>query len=183
MFAGAVVLVGLLSNVVGFNSVVGVNLDLIAAFIIANRIETNITEEIKNVDHILIHYEPTQKENLIYAIPIEDTEGKRISEHFGEALHFILVTVRAKDKRFVTQEIIENPFTHVERGKGILVAEFLVNRDVDVVITKETFEGKGPAYVFSDAAVEVLIAGEDEVKKTLSSIGVSFENTAAEGKN
>jgi len=254
MFTGAVVLVGLLSNVVGFN------LDRIAAFIIAifiawaggeilldairvlldasldyetlsqaekiissepqvaqiknltgrnsgrykfieadivlkthnldkahfiaNRVETSIKEEIKNVDHVLIHYEPTQKDNLIYAMPIADAEGGRISEHFGEALHFILVTVRAKDKRFVTQEIIENPFTHVERGKGILVAEFLIRRAVDVVITKESFEGKGPAYVFSDSAVEVLQAENDDVRETLFSIGVVFENTEEdEGKN
>jgi len=253
MFAGAVVLVGLLSNLVGFN------LDRIAAFIIAifiawaggeillnairvlldasldyetlsqtekiinsepqvaeiknltgrnsgrykfieadivlkthdfdkahfvaNRIETNIKEEIKNVDHVLIHYEPTQKENFIYAMPIEDAEGRRISAHFGEALHFILVTVRAKDKTFVSQEIIENPFTHVERGKGILVAEFLIKRAIDVVITKESFEGKGPAYVFSDSAVEVLQAEDDEVKRTLESLGVVFANTEEDGKN
>ena len=247
MFAGAVVLVGLLSNVVGFN------LDRIAAFIIAifiawsggeilldairvlldasldyetlsqtekiisgesqvaeiknltgrnsgrykfieadivlkthdfdkahfvaNRIETNIKEAIKNVDHVLIHYEPTQKENLIYAMPIEDAEGERLSKHFGEAQHFILVTVRARDKNFVSQEIIENPFTHIERGKGILVAEFLIKRGVDVVITREPFEGKGPTYVFSDAAAEVLLAESDDVKKTLESAGVIFENT------
>lgn len=156
--------------------------DFDKAHFVANRIETNIKDEIKNVDHVLIHYEPTQKENLIYAMPIKNADGERISEHFGEALHFILVTVRAKDKTFVSQEIIENPFMHIERGKGILVAEFLIKRAVDVVITKESFEGKGPAYVFSDSAVEVLLAEDDEVKRTLESLGVVFANTEEEGK-
>jgi cation diffusion facilitator family transporter len=156
--------------------------DFDKAHFIANRIETNIKEEIKNVDHVLIHYEPTQKENLIYAMPLEDIEGQRISEHFGEAQHFILITVRAKDKTFISEEIIENPFTHVERGKGILVAEFLIKRAVDVIITKEPFEGKGPSYVFSDAAVEVLLAENDEVKTTLESAGIIFENTLVNDK-
>ena len=52
-----------------------------------------------------------------------------------------------------------------------------------MVITQEPFEGKGPAYVFSDAAVAVLQAEDDEVKKALYSVGVVFENAEAEDKN
>jgi predicted Fe-Mo cluster-binding NifX family protein len=43
--------------------------------------------------------------------------------------------------------------------KGIRVAEFLVERGVDVVYVEEHFEGKGPEYVFSNVEVEVRITG------------------------
>ncbi len=38
--------------------------DLNRAHFIADRIETNIKSQIKNVDRVLIHYEPSKKENL-----------------------------------------------------------------------------------------------------------------------
>jgi len=157
--------------------------DLDKAHFIASRIEEKIKEQIRNVDRALIHYEPIKKENLIYALPLEDIHQQRISPHFGKASHFALVTVRVKDKKAVKQEIIANPFTQVEHGKGILVAEYLNKHSIDVLLVKETFEGKGPAYVFSDAAVEVLLTEEETVKKALKKLGILFEEVETGSKN
>ena len=49
----------------------------------------------------------------------------------------------------------KNPFSTVERGKGIQVAEWLVAQKVDVVLSRETLQGKGPAYVLRDAGIEL----------------------------
>lgn len=148
--------------------------DLNRAHFIADRIETNIKSQIKNVDRVLIHYEPTKKENFIYAVPLEYANQQRISRHFGEAPYFGLITVRIKDKKAIEQKVIANPFTQVDHGKGILAAEFLNKHLVDVVITKESFEGKGPYYVFSNAAVDNLITDQGTVEKALESIGIFF---------
>ncbi len=148
--------------------------DLNRAHFIADRIETNIKSQIKNVDRVLIHYEPTKKENFIYAVPLEYANQQRISRHFGEAPYFGLITVRIKDKKAIEQKVIANPFTQVDHGKGILAAEFLNKHLVDVVITKESFEGKGPYYVFSSAAVDNLITDQGTVEKALESIGIFF---------
>jgi predicted Fe-Mo cluster-binding NifX family protein len=43
----------------------------------------------------------------------------------------------------------------VEKGKGIRLAELLVEKGIDTLYLKEDFEGKGPEYVFSDAEVDV----------------------------
>jgi predicted Fe-Mo cluster-binding NifX family protein len=144
------------------------------AHFIANRIEANIKRQIKNVDRVLIHYEPSKKENFIYAVPLEYANQQRISRHFGEAPYFGLITVRITDKKAIDQKIIVNPFTQVEHGKGILVAEFLSKHQIDVIITKESFEGKGPYYVFSNAAVDNLLTEEETVEKALESIGIFF---------
>lgn len=148
--------------------------DLNRAHFIADRIETNIKSQIKNVDRVLIHYEPSKKENFIYAVPLEYANQQRISRHFGEAPYFGLITVRIKDKKAIEQKVIANPFTQVDHGKGILAAEFLNKHLVDVVITKESFEGKGPYYVFSNAAVDNLITDQGTVEKALESLGIFF---------
>ena len=145
------------------------------AFFIANRIEENIRKQIKNVDRVLIYYEPTQKENLIYAVPLKDAKKQDISDHFGEAPFFGLVTVTIKNKKAIEQKIIENPFTQVKAGKGILVAEFLNKHSIDVIITRKTFDGKGPFYVFANSAVENLITEKKSLKNALESLGIFFQ--------
>jgi cation diffusion facilitator family transporter len=148
--------------------------DLNRAHFIADRIEANIKSQIKNVDRVLIHYEPSKKQNFIYAVPLEYANQQRISRHFGEAPYFGLITVRIKDKKAIEQKVVANPFTKADRGKGILAAELLNKHLVDVVITKESFEGKGPYYVFSNAAVDNLITDQGTVEKALESLGIFF---------
>jgi predicted Fe-Mo cluster-binding NifX family protein len=63
--------------------------------------------------------------------------------------------VRLSDREVVSTETVENPFSGAEKGKGLRLAEFLVEKGVDVLYTREPFEGKGPRYVFSDAGTEV----------------------------
>jgi cation diffusion facilitator family transporter len=87
--------------------------DLDKANFIAHRIEANIKKQITNVDRALIHFEPTQKEALIYALPLKGAKQTQISPHFGEAPYFSLIKVRVKDKKAIEQKIIENPFTQV----------------------------------------------------------------------
>ena len=149
--------------------------DLDKANFIAHRIEANIKKQITNVDRALIHFEPTQKETLIYALPLKGANQTQISPHFGEAPYFALIKVRVKDNKAIEQNIIENPFTQVEHGKGILVAELLSKYSIDAVITKESFESKGPFYVFSNAAVENLQSEREKIEEALEDIGIYFD--------
>jgi len=143
-----------------------------AAFI-ANRIAASISGQIKNVDRVLIHYEPIRKETLVYALPLQDAQQQRISDHFGEAPCFVLITVGIQDRKPVGREILANPFTHVKHGKGIRVAEFLIQHAVDAVITRESFAGKGPFYVFSNAAVDSFQTQADTPEKALVELGLA----------
>ena len=118
------------------------------------RIEERIRRAVPYVDRVLIHVEPMERTHLRYAIPLKDTAGT-LSEHFGEAPYFALVTVRLADGAIEEQQIVANPHRTVEKAKGIKVAEWLVAQKVDVVLMKEDLRGKGPAYVFGNAGVEV----------------------------
>jgi cation diffusion facilitator family transporter len=126
------------------------------------RIETQIREAVPYVDRVLIHAEPMERTHLRYAVPLNDPGGT-LSEHFGEAPYFGLVTLRLAqdgalrlaDGAIEQQQVIANPHTEVERAKGIRVAEWLVAQKVDVVLLRQSLRGKGPTYVFGDAGVEM----------------------------
>ena len=147
------------------------NLD--KAHIIADKIEENIRKEVRNIDQVLIHYEPMRKEEIVYAIPLmEDNES--ISPHFGEAPWFMFIIFKNGQKTANRVKVIQNPCIKEEKGKGILAAEFLLQNSIDVVIVKKDFSGKGPAYVFSDANVEVILTEEEKPVLSIEKLGLTY---------
>jgi predicted Fe-Mo cluster-binding NifX family protein len=118
------------------------------------RIEQAIRAHVPHVERVRIHYEPQTRTHVRYAVPLADAAGT-VSQHFGEAPYFALVTVRTADGQVERQEVLGNPHQDVEKAKGIRVAEWLVGLKADVVLLREEVSGKGPAYVFADAGVVI----------------------------
>ncbi len=143
------------------------------AKLIADKIEKNIKESIKNIDQILIHYEPLLKKEIIYAFPLADDQAA-MSPHFGEAPYFMLSTFDLRNHVAVKTRIIDNPFSMSEKSKGIHAAELLVKETVDFVCVKKDFDGKGPSYVFSDANVEVIVIEAETPKDAMEKLGLSL---------
>ncbi|KPK36264.1 MAG: hypothetical protein AMK70_02945 [Nitrospira bacterium SG8_35_1] len=124
------------------------------AHLIANNIEMEIKRHIPFVEKFIIHYEPERKDYQRFAVPLATRDGE-ISEHFGGAPFIALWDERLPDKTILSRKVLDNPFSEMEKGKGIKLAELLVEQEIDILYTKEDFEGKGPHYVLSDAEVEV----------------------------
>jgi len=144
--------------------------DLEKAHAATQRIEREIRQAVPHVDRVLIHAEPLERTHLRYAVPLADLQGT-ISEHFGEAPYFALVALRLADGQVEQQQIVANPHTAVPKAKGIRVAEWLVAQKVDVVLLKDSLQGKGPTYVFGEAGVEMKsteAATLDDVLTTLT---------------
>lgn len=120
---------------------------------IADAMEQKIKDHIPCVERVMIHYEPEEKAYRRYAVPLSNREGD-ISEHFAKA-PFIALWDKRLDGTVSTPEVLENPFLNLEKGKGIQLAELLVEKGVDILYTKEDFKGKGPEHVLSGAEVEV----------------------------
>ena len=107
------------------------------------------------------------KEVIIYAVPLANKEGE-ISPHFGRASFIAFIALWDKnvsDDVIVNEEVIENPFLKLEKGKGIKVAELLVDKEIDIIYIRESFSGKGPEHVFSDAGVEVMETDSKELNQ------------------
>jgi cation diffusion facilitator family transporter len=131
------------------------------------RMEAEIREAVPHVDRVLIHAEPVERTHLRYAAPLADPAGA-LSEHFGEAPYFGLVTMRLADWAVEEQEVLSNPYQLVEKAKGIKVAEWLVGLNVDLVLIKESLRGKGPVYVFGNAGVEMQETGAPTLSEALA---------------
>ena len=121
---------------------------------VTRRVEAQIREAVPYIERVLIHAEPMQRIYLRYAVPLADPGGA-ISPHFGEAPFFALVRVRLTDGSIEEQQIVANPHLAEEKAKGIHVAEWLIGQKTDVVLLKESLQGKGPVYAFGDAGVEM----------------------------
>ena len=150
------------------NIVVKAN-NLEKAHAISQKIEKEIRRQVSHVDHILIHYEPQQKETTVYAVPLKK-DKQSLSEHFGSSPYFYFATIREKDGIALSEGFHRNPFTEEEKGKGLKVSQWLVEKGIDSVYSPKEFEGKGPGFVFSDADVQVIFA----TGKTLEEIQQSF---------
>lgn len=124
------------------------------AHAVGQRIERAIRDQVPHVERVLVHYEPQTRTHLRYAAPLADGNGT-LSKHFGEAPFFGLVTMHVADRRIERQEMLSNPHQEEEKAKGIRVAEWLVDLNTDVVLLREEVHGRGPAYVFADAGVEM----------------------------
>lgn len=121
---------------------------------VTRRVERRIREEVPYVDRVLIHAEPVRRTHCKYAVPLADTSGA-VSEHYGDAPYFALVTVRLSDGTVEEQQIVSNPYLAEEKAKGIRVAEWLLGYKVDVVLSRADVQGRGPVYVLGNAGVEL----------------------------
>ncbi len=122
---------------------------------LSEKIEKAILKSIPHVDKVTIHYEPLEKDFLIYAVPVEDDKHS-LSEHLGSAPYFYVIRMSGKERIIQEEKILPNPYLTEEKGKGIKVSEWLLQNEVDAVLTRKTLDGKGPFYVFSSAEVDVI---------------------------
>ena len=143
--------------------------DLQKAHRISENIESNIRSQVPHVERVVIHYEPQAREYMRIAVPLSDVGGT-VSSHFGDSPFFAIVLVRLSDNHIEKQEIIANPYTSVEKGKGIRVAEWLVGKKVDEVAMTEESKHKGPGYVFSNAGVTIHAVSAKDMEEAIASI-------------
>ena len=76
---------------------------------------------------------------MIVALPsIKTSRGTYLSPHFGKARLFTLAEVSNGSYRIIN--VVENPFSSHEHGRGEAVIDFLVSQGVEAVVSL----GMGP---------------------------------------
>ena len=138
---------------------------------ISQKIETEIVELVRNVDRVLIHYEPEKKETRVCAFPLQE-DKESLSEHFGEAPYFHIVTIREKDFFVIEERTLANPWKEEEKGKGLKVSKWLLQQSVDTLYTLRSLDGKGPGYVLSDGDVNTVITKANRLTEVLEEVGI-----------
>lgn len=85
-----------------------------------------------------------------------------------------MITFKNGEQEASKIEIVENPYSLTEKSKGILTAEFLIGKMIDGILIKKDFENRGPAYVFSDAGIKVILTEEKIPGAALKKINLSL---------
>ena len=130
-------------------------------------ITSEIRQKISHIDRIVLHYEPSKRPTFLVATTLSDTTHWKVSKHFGEAPYIGWIEIHTKKNHIIRMQITNNPFTHIERGKGIKLAEHLVRHGADLVLVRQSFHGKGPEYVFNSRDVKVLQIEEESIDERL----------------
>ncbi len=143
--------------------------DLHKAHTISKRIESSIRHQVPHVESVIIHYEPQTQEYIRIAVPLSDKDGK-LSGHLGDSSHFAILLLRAEDQQIIEQEVVKNPYRDLVKGKGIRVAEWLVEKNIDQIALTEEIKNKGPGYVFTNAGVKIHVIHETSLEKAISFI-------------
>lgn len=143
--------------------------DLEKAHRISEEIEEAIRREVPHVKRVFIHVEPPKRESLLVAMPLAAAAGT-LCIHFGEAPFYGFARVKVKTGEIERCEVVANPFASIPKGKGVRVAEWLVDHKVHVVLVKEALKGKGPGYVLENAGVEVRVTDVDMMSDAVDSV-------------
>ena len=131
--------------------------DLRRAHELTEKIEKAVQEAVPHVEKIFIHYEPEEKgELLLWGVPLDDGKGT-ISSYFGKAPFVALLFFEPSTMKLIDFQIKKNPFHSLDRGKGVKLAEFLLEEGVDRVLVKESIDDKGPGYLLKSNGVAVQV--------------------------
>ena len=124
---------------------------------VTQQLESSLKEKISQLDSIMISVEPVMKTRfkVAIAVPSLDTNiDETPAEHFGMAPAFLIADIDITNQTIISTQIVENPHRLVERKRGILSAEFLVNEGIDVLSIKDpTTFGVGPKAILRDNSI------------------------------
>jgi len=126
---------------------------------ISQRVEKRIKENIREMDSVTIHIEPSKRTLERLAIPVRDNQGLESDthHHFGGAPYYILLDM--KQGELNGWQVDKNPAATLDRKKGIETAHFLLDNNVNVLLTKEI--GEGPFHLLRDALIEIYHLPQD----------------------
>ncbi len=143
--------------------------DLNLAHGIVSEIENEIKSEIPHVERVLIHFEPEQHELVRVAVPLTDNNSI-IALDFGKAMYFGVYEIHVKDSVILRQEIQENPFQTIHKGRGLKIAAWLIDQRVDIVVSREDLSHKGSGFALTASGVKIIKINHDNLNSALPEI-------------
>ena len=136
---------------------------------VAEELKQRIRSRLEHVDHVQVHYAPQRKETLVLAMPLA-ADRRTLSRHFGEAPWFRLVTLDPQTGEIRADHFLRNPHEHLEKAKGIKVAGWLLEQELDMIVVLQDLGGKGPGFVLGNAEVATRLAETEEAEVVLAEI-------------
>lgn len=105
-----------------------------------HELESRLKKEILQLDSIMISVEPIVKTRMVVAIAVPSLDTSvdgSPAEHFGIAPAFLITEVDIPNQTVISNQVVENPHWKTDRKRGILAAEFLAKKGLDVLAIKD----------------------------------------------
>jgi len=135
------------------------DVDLKKVEMLSDEIKSAVKKEVNNLEHVVVNAKPGKMAIVKVAVPAVAQDGLRskLSHHLGKAPYFIIIEM--ENDKIKNWDVIKNPAATLEKKKGVKTAEFLISRDVNVLIILDI--GDGPFHVLRDNFVKILQMPED----------------------
>ncbi len=132
--------------------------DLEKAHNIIHEVEAKVRRDIPFIEKIIIHFEPEERENTYYAIPVED---EKVCSRFGECPQ--LLFIRKSENGWNVEGKSDNPVRNRKTGRCVELVEFLARKGVDCVAVNSLPIGKGVIYALSHYGIGMKLIPEDNL--------------------
>ena len=111
--------------------------DVDRAHEIANKMEAKLEHKIERLDSFTTHIEPYETPKKRIAIPVIEDKGldSQLSEHFGRAPYFLIVSVDKEKDKIENHEILNNKFEDKDIRAGLNAAHLIIDEKIDDLIT------------------------------------------------
>ena len=100
------------------------------------------------MERILLDVAPQSTTTTRVAVPLSERVGV-VSDPFGTAPWFAFVDLRRDRGEIMRQFVDRNPFATEPRGRGLRVAEWLLERQTDLLVTRDDIRDKGPGHALA----------------------------------
>ena len=148
--------------------------DLERASALARDLERKLREQIPFLERARVEVRPARKDVVRVAIPL-DLDRQQINAHYGTAGHFVLADSSRGTGDVTARNVVKNPFASGPKGRGLQVARWLLEHEVDALVTRDDISGKGPGHALGEAGVVVVLTADTDVDSALAEAMAAIE--------
>ena len=139
--------------------------DLEKAHDVVHEVEAKVKREHPFIEKIIIHFEPVEKRESLFAVPVE---GDRVCGRFAECPEILILKREGEEIKEV--ERLKNPAAKLKLGKCIELVEFLGRKKVDCIAVNNLPLGKGVIYALSAYNMGMKLIPEEDLKKFIEKL-------------
>ncbi|MFX1313940.1 MAG: cation diffusion facilitator family transporter [Promethearchaeota archaeon] len=136
------------------------DLPLVKIQSLKNNLSLKIKEQFPEIFKLIIITQTQEKPLIKIAVPLLENKDldSQISDHFGEAKCFAIFEIKkGKDENTLQNyNISSNKFAHLEKRKGINIADWLISEKIDKIYLKKELK-KGPKLIFENSLVQIIV--------------------------
>ena len=132
---------------------------------IVHELEEKVKRDVPFIEKIIIHFEPEERKEFVYAIPVE---GDRICSKFGECPEILFLKKNNGDIEILQR--LKNPAVNLKYGKCIELVEFLVSKGVNCIAVNSLPVGKGVIFALSNYGIGMTLIPEENLNAFLKEL-------------